>query len=796
MDFTEVFRVAMAQDGIDYSGEIIPDGELHRFYVPGDEKGSKNGCYVLFADSIPAGWYGCWKRGITKKWCSKSRTKMTAAECTEYQERMHIAKGKRDKAKAEAQAIAKVKARRLWRRARLASDEFPYLKKKGIKSHGIRCVNYSGNDVLVIPIYGADGIQSVQFIDRNGNKWFLTDGAITGGYFPIEGQLKNDSDIIAIAEGFATCSQITEIIGCNIACAFNCGNLLAVSRAIRAKHRHTQIIICADNDQWPNEEGVIDNRGLNKAREAAEAIGGKIIIPNFTGFDISTKPTDWNDLALIAGADEACRQLSVIKSRNDPKPLPAPFTKVDAFDPETLPESIRDYVIDIADRQRCPVDFVAVVAVCGLSAVLGNKIHAMPKQHDDWKVTPNLWGAIIGRPSAMKTPAMNAALEPLSRIESAAVKDYELAKKEYAVNQKLSELNESFAKNEAKKHLKSNQHDKAKESLRNASFDEPPPTRKRLIVNDSSVEKLGELLNENPNGLILVRDELSGWLSRMAKEEFQSERAFYLECYNGGGSFIYDRIGRGTIDIKNLTLSVIGGIQPSRINPLVRDSVRGVCDDGLIQRLQMAVWPNDTESWEWVDRAPDEAARTRYNEAFNTVYALGFDESFGLRFTNESQELFIKWMEEIQAIARSDDTHPALESHLLKMPETIASLALIFEILDGSRDSIGLEATAKALEWADYLKSHAERLYSAATNHGLAGAHLILKRLNKLKNEFTARDVQRKGWAGLSEPREIEDALLCLVDYGHLTRCEIPSTALGGRSSIIHIKHKKYSTEE
>jgi hypothetical protein len=51
----------------------------------------------------------------------------------------------------------------------------------------------------------------------------------------------------------------------------------------------------------------------------------------------------------------------------------------------------------------------------------------------------------------------------------------------------------------------------------------------RLVVNDSSVEKLGELLNENPNGLTLVRDELSGWLGKLSKEEFQSERAFYLE---------------------------------------------------------------------------------------------------------------------------------------------------------------------------------------------------------------------------------------------------------------------------
>ena len=97
----------------------------------------------------------------------------------------------------------------------------------------------------------------------------------------------------------------------------------------------------------------------------------------------------------------------------------------------------------------------------------------------------------------------------------------------------------------------------------------------RLVVNDATVEKLGELLNENPNGLLLIRDELPGWLAKMESDEYQSDRAFYLEAFNGDGRFTYDRIGRGTIAIENCTLSIIGGIQPSRLAPLVRGAVSG-----------------------------------------------------------------------------------------------------------------------------------------------------------------------------------------------------------------------------
>ena len=92
------------------------------------------------------------------------------------------------------------------------------------------------------------------------------------------------------------------------------------------------------------------------------------------------------------------------------------------------------------------------------------------------------------------------------------------------------------------------------------------PTEPRLTYNDSTVEKLGVLLNENLYGLLLVRDELSGFLAKVESEEHQQERAFYLQAFKGFGSYDYDRIGRGHLHIIECTLSIIGGIRPSRIS--------------------------------------------------------------------------------------------------------------------------------------------------------------------------------------------------------------------------------------
>src|SRR6266851_2930744 len=70
-----------------------------------------------------------------------------------------------------------------------------------------------------------------------------------------------------------------------------------------------------------------------------------------------------------------------------------------------------------------------------------------------------------------------------------------------------------------------------------------PPVAKRYLVNDTTVEKLGELLNHHPNGLLLFRDELSGWLHTMDRPGHENDRAFYCEAWNGTSAYTYDRIG-------------------------------------------------------------------------------------------------------------------------------------------------------------------------------------------------------------------------------------------------------------
>lgn len=487
----------------------------------------------------------------------------------------------------------------------------------------------------------------------------------------------------------------------------------------------------------------------------------------------------------------------VSQSSNDwPDPIPFSDTlpKVMSLRPEMLPRDIGDHIFDVADRQNSPPDFGATTGICALSSLLGNKIVIKPKQNDDWIVVPTQWGINIGNPSTKKTPSMQEALKPLTQIDEFYSDQYDIESKRHRAELELVAIAVELAKINAKKLLKTEKksdREKALQVLESARALQQAPTRKRYIMHDSTVEKTGVLLNENPNGFLLSQDELSSWFSKMEKDEYQGDRAFYLQCFNGNGSYSYDRITRESIHIKNCTLSIVGGIQPSRIRSIVCKAVRGMMDDELIQRFQLAVWPDPVKQ-EWQDRAPNKDAWERYKRIFDKIDALvkSKDIQCVFHFTAEGQALANQFMIEQNSVDFTQEVGQAFESHLTKMPKTIFGLALLFQIVeDLESDYVGANATVMALSWFPYLKSHAERLYSVVGNQCIENARLILSRRAKLKTKFTARHIKQKGWIPLYP--EINDALECLVDHQCLRVEESIPQVKGGRPSTFYYWNPK-----
>lgn len=827
-------------------GRIVFDSpDWQRYTCPHSRSSKTTAGYRAHSDGVPALKVSCMKCDINQSYSySKSYDQLTPIQQNSL--RSEIEQNKALQIKQASEECEKVLAgiNQLYFNA-AHCQHHPYLDAKQVTlpvQHNLRVTD---NGTLLCPVFSIErqliSIQRI-FWDSNAKKFLKL---FYKGSSPKNGGLTFGdvaaSHIIYFAEGVATALTIYEATSCAVICTYG-KHFDVLARILCHSIPDKPFVYCCDQPSLNEKATSEDN-----AKKALNCAGGSYVLPNFSNIPIELSTeiqrSDFNDLFVLlmangltrsAALSEIQHQLSNVNhgedimtdlgtstnnTTQDQKPIDLPNSLPDVlpFNPEMLPAPLKNYITDIANRQQCPIDFVAVSAICGLAALLGRKALISPKQNDNWVVTPNIWGTLIGRPSAMKSPAMKAALQPLHKIEKTAAIKHKEAIAEYELSKEFAEVNMQAAKITAKDQIKNNKIDDAKASILNAKFTDSPPTRMRIIINDTTVEKLGILLNENPNGLIHIRDELTGWISKLSDEKFQQDRSFYLECFDGDGRYTYDRITRESVEIENLTLSLLGGIQPSKISPLIRNTIRGIGDDGLLQRLQLAIWPDDSFNWKWIDQAPNQAYEQAYVRLFNLMHELRFaafsDSSSPIfHFTKEAQELFVDWYTENNMLARSGDLHPALESHLLKTPKIIASLALIFElsiliinlpenhspIFTTERTNeivsrgIGKKATAQALEWADYLRSHAIRLYSSATQQSLEGAKTILKRLDKLSDTFTAREILRKQWCGLTDEHVIKEALDYLADHLHIYQSEVPSTDKGGRPTTQYRKNPVY----
>lgn len=478
-----------------------------------------------------------------------------------------------------------------------------------------------------------------------------------------------------------------------------------------------------------------------------------------------------------------------------PQPLPTGLPPVPAFPAAALlPAALAAWITDIAERAQCPIDFVAVAAIVAAGAVVGRRVAIRPKQHDDWAVVPNLWGLVIGPPGIMKTPAVSEALRPLQRLVAEARETYEEQLAAHRFQEQKAKVQRELLQARLKEALKRGAETADLEAAFRA-LELAPPTERRYLVNDATVEKLGELLNENPNGLLLHRDELSGFLRTMDREGHENDRAFYCEAWNGTGSYTYDRIGRGTVRILAACISLLGGLQPGPLVAYLREAFgHGKNDDGLIQRAQLAVWPDRGGDWRNVDRWPDTQAKTAAFEVFRRLARLDAEEVGAhregalpfLRFTPEAQDVFDAWRGRLEPQLRDEAEHPVLISHLAKYRSLMPALALLFHLVDTGAGPIDTAAAQRAAAWCAYLEPHARRVYRSLTaGPQVAAVHLTAKiRAGELTSPFRARTVQRKGWLGLSEPDEVTGALDVLEERHWLRRVERPPTVRGGRPTV------------
>lgn len=541
-------------------------------------------------------------------------------------------------------------------------------------------------NALLIPLRDATGtITSLQAIFEDADnplgrdRDYLPGGRKQGCYFNIGKPTGKPGEIVFIGEGYATVASahaaIPETVG---VVAFDAGNLPEVAKIIRAKLPQATICMLADNDRFGKT-----NTGVQRATEAARAVGGMIAIPQFASDD--GQPTDFNDLQTREGTAVVAKQLKAARAPEaDPEPEPhadhhpepAPgfewakpldvfgIRQPPALPLDVMPRPFQAYIADQAALLGCDPAIIGISLIVAAAAAVTDNVRLQPKVKDPgWLEHPRVWAAIVGDPSTRKSPAISKAVRFIKRIDHA-----------------LADQNASaFADYKS-------QHDAWKDAKKaDKTLPEPkqPPNR-RMVVEDITVEALTEVLKDNPRGVLTLKDELTGWFASM--DAYKSggkgasmDRAHWLEAYNGD-RHIVDRVTRGQIIVPNWSTCILGGIQPD----MMRSIAKSMGNDGLLQRFMIVCARPAVES---LDEYPDFKAIEAVAAIFDQLAAIQEGNPRPVHFAEDAHESRLRVTRYAHRLVAALDS-PHMKAWLGKWDGLFGRLCITYHAIECAEQSI------------------------------------------------------------------------------------------------------------
>jgi hypothetical protein len=476
-----------------------------------------------------------------------------------------------------------------------------------------------------------------------------------------------------------------------------------------------------------------------------------------------------------------------------------------------LPKPLSAWIKDRADRAKLPLEMIAIPAITAAGCVIGRRIGLQPFTYDYFYVVPNLWAAVIARSGALKSYCIAEGTRPLRRLAELAYARYtaEVELNTVKVTRIKAEIDAikqqmvAVAKGKSIPSGASLDDLEVRLQAKLKSLSDVTAKEKRYITQDATIEKLCELLADNPQGMMVLRDELAGWLQTMAKAGREADRPFFLEAWNGTERYITDRIVRGTTNTPATCISICGGIQPGKFKSYLQGALEGgEGDDGLLQRLQLAVWVEGLDDWTQPEGYPNQSVFEHVFEIFQWLDAIPDHIDKGLievdhrendvpiiTFAPEAQELVDIWRSDLENRVRrpEGENTPGFESHLAKYRSLMPSLALIFHLLEaaegrlntkntgisgGLRDNfsaVGLEPVKLAILWCEYLELHSRKIYADEVTPGMVAGYLLSLKIceGEVQDGDNLSDISnRHHWKGLESAGQVREGVRVLEGAG------------------------------
>jgi hypothetical protein len=449
--------------------------------------------------------------------------------------------------------------------------------------------------------------------------------------------------------------------------------------------------------------------------------------------------------ALVAENEERCeppleknevRKIAKGIQRYEPEEPFHPPSKMPAFPLSVLPPTMRRLVEESAASIDCPPDFIAVPMLATLGSAVGNSYVLRIKR--GYVQGAAIFSAIVADPGEKKSPAFQAATGPAWKREMKLKREHDEKIKDYLHKKGRWEA------------------EKKKAGAEGQPVPPPPeePLRERAVVEDPTIEALIERLEENPRGLLLSRDELSGWVRGM--DQYRSgkggDRQFYLSVWSNSSTSVDRKSGRKkSITVPRPFVCVTGTIQPN-----VLSEMKNGRDDGFMDRF-IYCYPDPVSSRDNDFEISDEAV-DGYQRLYDRLCDLGMrmDENEEpapnqLGFTPEAKKV---WRKESNSL-REEMEHPLFPASLRgswsKLEAYLARLSLILtlaRIMDQENSppeehwAVEEQDIKAAAELISYFKAHARRVY--AKLYGEKAENLLWEALDQFLDE------NRGTWEGMT----------------------------------------------
>jgi hypothetical protein len=366
---------------------------------------------------------------------------------------------------------------------------------------------------------------------------------------------------------------------------------------------------------------------------------------------------------------------------DDATPLRA-ITKYRPFPLEILPLTLRDYVGAASAAIGCDPALVALPALATAMSCIGNSRAIQLRR--GWSEPAVLWAITIARSGSAKSPGFSAAVDSLLEFQMDRWDQF--------------------------------QREKAEAKNRDEQAPLAPPC---LVTSDATIEAVGELLRDNPRGLLLARDELDGWFQSFTKHRRgdSSDRPAWLELHSAR-TLRLDRITRerGALAVRRACCSLCGTIQPAVLARALNPEALGA---GLGARFLLAMPPVKKRVWTEAQVAVDLAEQ--YGDLLRRLLALPLADQTKrkphfLELSSDAKAIWVSWFDgwgERQYNATDEQA-----AVLSKLESYAARLALLHHVAshvavdtDDLR-SIGEQSIRAGITLAEWFATEAERVYA------------------------------------------------------------------------------------